>query len=107
MPVRILDGSGDGDAATISRGIRYSVNHGAKVINLSLEFDTRRARRGRPDIISAIGYAHDHGVVVVAAAGNEGVAQLAYPAADADSDLRRSNDARSLPGRLLQLRPTA
>ena len=39
MPVRILDGSGDGDAATISRGIRYAVNHGAKVINLSLEFD--------------------------------------------------------------------
>ena len=39
MPVRILDSSGLGDAATISRGIRYAANQGAKVINLSLEFD--------------------------------------------------------------------
>ena len=83
MPVRILDGSGDGDAATISRGIRYAVKHGAKVINLSLEFDIGVRAMDIPDIISAIVYAQDRGAVVVAAAGNEGVAELAYPAADA------------------------
>src|SRR5205085_1255034 len=33
-----------------------------------------------PDILSAIRFAHDRGVVVVAAAGNEGVEQIAYPA---------------------------
>ena len=33
-----------------------------------------------PDILSAIRLAHDRGVTVVAAAGNEGVAQIAYPA---------------------------
>lgn len=82
MPVRILDNNGDGDAATISRGIRYAVNHGAQVINLSLEFDIGVRAADIPDIIAAIRYAHNRGVVVVAAAGNEGINQLDYPAAD-------------------------
>ncbi len=82
MPVRVLDASGDGDAVTISRGIRYAVNHGARVINLSLVFDNSVRAADIPGIISALTYAHRHGVVVVAAAGNEGVNQLAYPAAD-------------------------
>jgi serine protease len=82
MPVRILDAAGEGDAATISKGIRYAANHGAQVINLSLEFDIGVRASDIPDIISAMRYAHDRGAVVVAAAGNEGVDQLAYPAAD-------------------------
>ena len=82
MPVRILDGSGDGDAATISRGIRYAVNNGAKVVNLSLEFDIGVRGADIPDIIGAISYAEHRGVVVVGAAGNEGADELAYPAAD-------------------------
>jgi serine protease len=82
MPVRILDSAGDGDAATISRGIRYAVKHGARVINLSLEFDIGVSGADIPGIISAIHYARRHGAVIVAAAGNEGLSQLAYPAAD-------------------------
>jgi serine protease len=81
MPVRILDACGDGDAGTIARGIRYAVEHHAQVINLSLEFDTNVTSSDIPDIIRAIRFAHRRGVVVVAAAGNEGVSQLAYPAA--------------------------
>jgi serine protease len=81
MPVRVLDACGDGDAGTIARGIRYAVHHGAQVINLSLEFPLGLPASEIPDIISAIHYAHRHGAVVVAAAGNEGVSQLAYPAA--------------------------
>jgi serine protease len=80
MPVRVLNRNGWGDAATIAKGIRYAVWHGAKVINLSLEFDPSVTARQIPSIISAIRFAHQHGVVVVAAAGNEGSGTVAYPA---------------------------
>lgn len=82
MPVRILDASGNGDASTIASGIRYATDHGAQVINLSLEFGTFITAADIPELIDAIAYAHQHGVVVVAAAGNEYASQLAYPAAD-------------------------
>ena len=72
MPVRVLDAAGDGDSVTIARGIRYAVTHGARIINLSLEFDLI-GRRGHqiPDVIGAINFAYRHGVMVVAAAGND------------------------------------
>jgi serine protease len=81
MPVRVLDADGNGDSATIAKGIRYAVAHGAQVINLSLEFDLNVTASQIPDIIKAIGFAHRHGVVVVAASGNDSSHQLAYPAA--------------------------
>jgi serine protease len=81
MPIRVLDADGNGDSATIARGIRYAVTHGAQVINLSLEFDISVTASEIPGIIRAIGFAHRHGVVVVAAAGNDSTPKLAYPAA--------------------------
>jgi serine protease len=81
MPVRVLDADGNGDSQTIAKGIRYAVKHGAQVINLSLEFDISVTAAEIPDIINAIGYAHRHGVIVVAAAGNDEARRLAYPAA--------------------------
>jgi serine protease len=80
MPVRVLDATGAGDAATISKGIRYAADHGAKVINLSLEFDISVRPGNIPDILSAIRYAYHKGAMVVAASGNEGLEQIAYPA---------------------------
>jgi serine protease len=82
MPVRVLDASGEGSETTIARGIRYAVAHGAQVINLSLEFSPGEVTSGAeiPDIIRAINFAHHRGVVIVAAAGNDETAQLAYPA---------------------------
>jgi serine protease len=80
MPVRILDADGTGDAATISSGIRYAATHGAQVINLSIEFSLDVTPSDIPDVISAIRFAHSRGTIVVAAAGNEGVDQVAYPA---------------------------
>jgi serine protease len=80
MPVRVLDADGLGDAAAIGRGIRWAVNHGARVINLSLEFDPSTPRSQIPEVLSAISYAHRRGVVVVAASGNEAERAIAYPA---------------------------
>jgi len=50
------------------------------VINMSLEFDPGVTAGDIPELISAIRYAHERGVVVVAAAGNEGTRTVAYPA---------------------------
>jgi serine protease len=80
MPVRVLNGEGNGDAATIARGVRFAVNHGARVINLSLEFPGGITASDIPELISALHYAARRGVVVVAAAGNEAHAAAAYPA---------------------------
>ncbi len=80
MPVRVLDENGEGGAYAISRGIRWAAKHGADIINLSLEFDPTITARQVPGIIRAIRFAHTKGVVVVAAAGNESDANVAYPA---------------------------
>ena len=82
MPIRVLDASGEGDEATIARGIRYAVDKGAQVINLSLEFLPSQVNSGSeiPQIVSAIGYARRHGVTVVGAAGNDETDEIAYPA---------------------------
>jgi serine protease len=84
MPVRVLNGEGNGDAATIARGVRFAVNHGARVINLSLEFPGGITASDIPELISALRYAHRHRVVVVAAAGNEAHSSAAFPARGPD-----------------------
>ncbi len=80
MPVRVLNSSGEGDATTIAEGVRYAVDHGARVINLSLEFSSDVRARDIPQLMRALRYAYRKNVVVVAAAGNEGHTAVAYPA---------------------------
>ncbi|HUB35356.1 MAG TPA: S8 family serine peptidase [Solirubrobacteraceae bacterium] len=80
MPVRVLNGEGEGYASTIAEGVRFAVNHGARVINLSLEFTSGIHASDIPGLIDALRYAYRRGVVVVAAAGNEGHEAIAYPA---------------------------
>ncbi len=80
MPVRVLDTQGEGEASTIAEGVRFAVKHGAQVINLSLEFTPGVTAADIPELLEALRYAHRHGVLVVAAAGNEGHAAVAYPA---------------------------
>jgi serine protease len=83
MPLKVLNDFGEGDSLAIARGIRYAANHGADVINLSLEFDRRVVASEIPEILAAIRYAHAHGAVIVAAAGNTGqksLRRVAYPA---------------------------
>ena len=80
MPVRVLNNEGEGDASTIAEGVRFAVRRGAKVINLSLEFSPGVTAGDIPELTEALRYAYRKGVVVVAAAGNEGHAAIAYPA---------------------------
>jgi serine protease len=80
MPVRVLDDQGEGEASTIAEGVRYAVRHGARVINLSLEFSPGVTAGDIPELIGALRYARRHGVLVVAAAGNEAHTAIAYPA---------------------------
>ena len=84
MPLRVLDSNGNGDGSNIARAIRWAVRHGARVINMSVEFDTSLKAGDIPEVISAIHYAHTKGAVMVAASGNEGVGKIAYPARDSD-----------------------
>jgi serine protease len=82
MPVRVLDSAGDGDAATIAAGIRFAALHGAKVINMSFNFDPGVGAAQIPQVLAAIGYARRRGAILIAAAGNERASTVAYPARD-------------------------
>lgn len=75
LPVKVLSDSGSGTNEGIAEGVRFATDQGAQVINMSF---------GGPfpsEILEdAVNYAHDHGVLVVCAAGNSG-GSVSYPAA--------------------------
>jgi serine protease len=75
MPVKVLDGRGQGSHDAIAQGIIYATDRGARIINLSLS-----GRTGSSILAEAVDYATSRGVLVVAAAGNSGGA-VEYPAA--------------------------
>lgn len=79
MPVRVLGDDGVGDDATIAEGIDWAVANGADVVNLSLGMSgvVARLAKGGP-LNPAIRRAEAAGVVVVAAAGNEGQTRRVY-----------------------------
>ncbi|GAB3886577.1 S8 family serine peptidase [Terrabacter terrigena] len=76
MPVKVLNSAGQGTDSNIIKGIRWAVDHGARIVNLSL---------GGPDdspaLHDAVKYAVGKGAVVVVAAGNSGSDEPEYPAA--------------------------
>jgi serine protease len=80
MPVRVLDTRGEGDANVIARGVRWAADHGADVINLSLEFPGDVKASEIPRLLRAMRYADAKGIVLVGASGNEAAAKIAYPA---------------------------
>jgi thermitase len=76
MPIRILDAKGFGTTSTIAAGIVRAVNSGARVLNLSV------GSTGTTETMAdGVRYALDRGVVLVAAAGNDGLDDAMYPAA--------------------------
>lgn len=74
MPVKVLNAQGSGTISNVANGITWAVDNGAKVVSLSLGGSS-----GSQALQSAVDYAWNNGVVVVAAAGNENTSQPAYP----------------------------
>ena len=75
MNVKVADDSGMFYGSVAAKGIRWAVEHGADVINMSL-FGIQPSQA----LEEAINYAWSRGVVVVAAAGNGIGTKPAYPA---------------------------
>ncbi len=94
MAVKVMNDSGEGTDADVAAGIRWAVENGAHVIVMSLGVEMLSL-----PLQSAVNYASERGVTMVAAAGNSGTSVLSYPAAfpnviavgaTDDADLRAS-----------------
>ncbi|MFJ5926274.1 S8 family serine peptidase [Kitasatospora sp. NPDC092948] len=68
--------TGAGDRDGIPDAIKWAVDNGAKVINISQGGPATSARES-----DAVAYAYEHDVLIVAATGNDG-SSVGYPAAD-------------------------
>jgi type VII secretion-associated serine protease mycosin len=79
LPVRVLDAQNRyRDAGNVAKALRWAVDNGAEVVNMSLGGGTRS-----PALADAIDYANQRGVVVVACTGNQITGQpddVWYPA---------------------------
>ncbi|MHA7962745.1 S8 family peptidase [Paenibacillus sp. CAU 1782] len=76
MPIKVLDSSGAGSTYSVAQGIIWAVDHGAKVINMSL------GNYAKADFLhDAIKYAYERDVVLIAASGNDNTDRPGYPAA--------------------------
>ena len=83
MPIKSLE-DGSGSFEDIALGIRYAVDHGADVVNMSLGampgVQALTLTGVETSVSDAIAYAESKGVLVVAAAGNE-----SFPVCDTPS----------------------
>ena len=75
LPVKVLDSKGIGKSADIAVGIKWAVDEGAKIINLSLG-----GTKYDQFMKEAIDYARENGSIVVCASGNVFGERTTYPA---------------------------
>lgn len=68
MPVRVMSSRSGGTVAAVGQGIRWAVDNGAHIINMSLAWD---AAYNDAFVNQQIEYAASRGVVLVAGAGND------------------------------------
>jgi hypothetical protein len=78
ISIRIANDNGQSDSYLLAKGIVAAVDAGAQLINISMGSDGDSAL-----VRNAIEYARAAGVLIVAAAGNNGTTQVYYPAANA------------------------
>lgn len=74
MNVKVLDDSGSGSCSRAAEGIVWAVDNGARVLNLSFGGPAGCDAQAR-----AVRYAAERGVLITAAAGNEGSDEASYP----------------------------
>jgi thermitase len=74
MNVKVADDAGRCQESVVARGIIWAVDHGAKVINISLSM------KASPELAEAVDYAWSKGAILIAAAGNKGGSEASYPA---------------------------
>ncbi len=79
MPIKVLDANNSGTEVALVDAIWHAIDHGADVINMSLSFQAGYLLS--PALDEALQSAWDSGIVVLAAAGNDGADYLTYPAA--------------------------
>ncbi len=88
MPLKVFDATGTSIDADTVDAIYYAVDNGADVINMSFAFAGTGTPDGNGDLCTeivglkdALDYVYAHGVVAVAAAGNESASTVPCPAA--------------------------
>lgn len=91
MPIKVIYPYNVADMSDVARGIHYAVDNGAKIINASFG-RSRVSAEDKAQLLEAIEYARQAGVLIIAAAGNNGVELTEqhnfYPAGiDADNIL--------------------
>lgn len=77
MPVSVVPSGGDERDKDVANGIRYAVENGAKVINMSFG---KRLSPFKEQVDAAIRFAEEHDVLIVHAAGNNGENYDSIPA---------------------------
>lgn len=67
LAVKFMNSRGKGSTSAAIAGIQYAVRQGVKIVNCSFGSSTASS-----SLKDAVGYAQDHGVLLVVAAGNDG-----------------------------------
>jgi len=75
MPIKIFNSTGTADLSQVIAGIYYAADHGVKVVNMSFSMTANSQ-----ELVNAVNYANSKGLILVAAAGNEGQNMMVYPA---------------------------
>lgn len=77
LPIRVMDSSGMGTSFMIAEGIYHAIDHGARVINISMS-----SPKNSSVVADAIAEAQSMGIIVVASVDNRDSDDKVYPAAN-------------------------